>query len=132
MAHIGYNEVMPNLCDCKVTIQSQDVAIIRTLKEVAEHHGPLRTHRLPLSTRFRRRLSLVLAEMGFGLRRQTTLGPLLLEFLSPMPKDLKLRAERREGLAEALAKGGEFGELPDWWRWLMENWGANMNHSGWT
>jgi hypothetical protein len=115
---------MPNLCDCKVTIQSQDVTTIRTLQQVAKNHGPLRAHKLPLSTRFRRRLLLVLAEMGFRPRHPTTRGPLLLEFLSPMPKDLELRAERRDGLVEAFAKGAEFGDLPDWWRWLIENWGC--------
>lgn len=135
--HMGRSEVMPNLCDCKVTIRSQNVDTILAVAQVAKKHGPLSPHKVPLRDRLRKRLHLVLAEMGFRARVKPITGPFLLDFLSPMPEDLKVRAERREGLSEAFAnirkkaeqdpgisEEAATAELPDWWEWLMENWGC--------
>ena len=128
----GRGELMPNLCDCKVTIRSQNADTILAVAQVARKHGPLSPHEVPLRDRLRKRLHLVLVEMGFRRRVKPIPGPFLLEFLSPMPEDLRLRAERREGLSEALVnirkKAEEdlgvseetvTAELPDWWEWLM-------------
>lgn len=117
---------MPNLCDCKVTIRSQDFDTILAVAQVAKKHGPLSPYKVPLGDRLRERLQLVLAEMGFRAQHRTIPGPFLLDFLSPMPQELKLRAEHREGFAEAVA----FEEFPDWWRWRIDNWGCEREPDG--
>lgn len=134
---------MPNLCACKVTIHSQNVDTILAVAQVARRHGPQSSHEVPLRDRLRKRLHLVLAEMGFRPGVKPISGPFLLEFLNPMPEDLKLHAERKEGLTEAFAnirKNAERDQgiseeavndvLPNWWRWLMEHWGCQREPDG--